>query len=216
MGTIAGAALYSALGTHRRPRRAKGERPREAMNEDLSPQEMIRANAEMMLAVARKEFDPHIGFDAAGVHWLDGYIQGLVEKGDVEATEELCDNLGSYLGTCIIETYGGAWQDTEHGWAVVLDGDLAVFPFNKTLKHLTEGAGDSVLGLFNSISPLIAHANGTAAPAAVAVVEAAEPAAAAPVTETTEPAAAAAVDTAKPSEVPSKSLMGKLGRFFRR
>lgn len=184
------------------------------MNEDLSPQQMIRANAEMVLAVARKEFDPHIGFDAAGVRWLDGYIQGLVEKGEVEATEELCDNLGSYLGTCIIEMYGGTWQDTEHGWAVVLDGDLAVFPFNKTLKHLTEGAGDSVLGLFNSIPPFIAHANGTAAPAAV--IEAAEPAAAAPVNATSEPAAAAAVDTAKPSEVPSKSLMGKLGRFFRR
>lgn len=128
------------------------------MSENLSPQEMIRANAEMVLAVARKEYDPHIGFDAAGVRWLDGYIQALVDQGGFEASEELCDNLGSFLGTCIIETYGGTWQDTEHGWAVVMAEDLAVFPFNKTLKHLTEGAGDSVLSLFNGIPALLGHA----------------------------------------------------------
>ena len=166
------------------------------MSDNLSPQEMIRANAEMVLDVARKEYDPHIGFDVAGVRWLDGYIQGLVDQGNVEATEELCDNLGSYLGTCIIETYGGTWQDTEHGWAVVMADDLAVFPFNKTLKHLTEGADDSVLGLFNTIPALISHASGTG-DAAAGIVETVE----------------------KPTEPPaesSKSLAGRIGSFFRR
>jgi hypothetical protein len=167
------------------------------MSESLSPQEMIRANAEMVLAVARKEYDPHIGFDAAGVRWLEGYIQNLVDQGNVEATEELCDNLGSYLGTCIVETYGGTWQDTEHGWAVVMADDLAVFPFNKTLKHLTEGADDSVLGLFKSIPALIAHASGAGNAAAAGIIE--------PVAETTEP----------PAES-SRSLMGKIGGLFRR
>jgi len=127
------------------------------MSEDLSPQEMIRANADLVLSVARKDYDPHVGFDVAGVRWLDSYIRDLVEQGNVDVSETLCDNLGSYLGTCIIETFGGIWQDTEHGWAVVMDGDLAVFPFNKVLKHLTEGAGESVLSFFNSIPALIAH-----------------------------------------------------------
>lgn len=167
------------------------------MSESLSPEEMIRANAEMVLAVARKEYDPHIGFDAAGVRWLNGYIQGLVDQGGVEATEELCDNLGSFLGTCIIETYGGTWQDTEHGWAVVMAGDLAVFPFNKTLKHLTEGADDSVLGLFNSIPALISHASGTGDAAAAGLIEA-----------VAEPAA--------PSVENSRSFMSKIGGLFRR
>lgn len=127
------------------------------MSENLSPEEMIRANAEMVLSVARQEYAPDIGFDATGARWLNGYIQGLVDKGDVDANEELCDNLGSFLGTCIIATYGGTWQDTEHGWAVVMDGDLAVFPFNKVLKHLTDGPGDSVLGLFNAVPALLGH-----------------------------------------------------------
>jgi hypothetical protein len=163
------------------------------MSENLSPQEMIRANAEMVLAVARKEYDPHIGFDAAGVRWLDGYIQGLVDQGSADTAETLCDNLGSYLGTCIIETYGGTWQDTEHGWAVVMADDLAVFPFNKTLKHLTEGAGESVLGLFNSIPALISHASGTGDAVAAGVIE-----------------------TADPSVEGSRSLMNRIGGLFRR
>ena len=167
------------------------------MSESLSPQEMIRANAEMVLEVARKEYDPHIGFDAAGVRWLDGYIQGLVDRGSVEATEELCDNLGSYLGTCIIETYGGTWQDTEHGWAVVMVDDLAVFPFNKTLKHLTEGADDSVLSLFNSIPALMSHASGTDDAAAAGIIEAVE-------------------EPAEPPVESSRSFMSRIGGLFRR
>ena len=131
------------------------------MTEDLSPLEMIRANAEMVLAVARNDVGRDIGYDEAGVRWLNGYIQALVDQGGVEASEELCDRLGSFLGTCIVETYGGAWQDTEYGWAVVMAGDLAVFPFNKTLKHLTEGEGDSVLGLFTSIPAMIDYAGST-------------------------------------------------------
>jgi len=163
------------------------------MSENLSPEQMIRANAEMVLAVARDEFKQEVGFDGAGVRWLDGYIQGLVDQGNVDASETLCDNLGSFLGTCIIEAYGGTWQDTEHGWAVVMDADLAVFPFNKVLKHLTEGQGDSVLGLFNSIPALIAHASGTDDAAAAGIIE---------------PAAAPEAD--------ARSLMSKIGSLFRR
>lgn len=131
------------------------------MSESLSPLDMIRANAEMVLAVARDDFGQDIGFDAPGVRWLDGYIQRLHDQGDVADAEPLSDRLGAYLGECIIQAYGGAWQQTEHGWAVVMDRDLAVFPFNKTHKHLVDGAGDSVLSLFNSIPALMAHATGT-------------------------------------------------------
>lgn len=137
------------------------------MTDALTPEEMIRANAEMVLSVARNDFGQDIGFDAAGVRWLDTYIQRLHDEGGVEASEELCDRLGSFLGTCVIETYGGTWQDTEYGWAVVVKDDFAVFPFNKALKHLTEGAGDSVHGLYASIPAMIGYAAGTpdAAPA---------------------------------------------------
>lgn len=164
------------------------------MTQDLTPEEMIRANAELVLETARGEFAQDIGFDKPGVVWLNGYIQGLVEAGDVDASEQLCDNLGSFLGTCIIETYGGQWQDTEYGWAVVIKDDFAVFPFNKVLKHLTEGEGDSVLGLFTSIPAMLDHA----APAASAPPAAEPP---------TPPA---------PAEDQPRSVISKLGSLFRR
>ncbi len=127
------------------------------MNQSLSPEEMINANAYLVVAAAQEELGRDVGFDVEGVRWLDSYIQRLHDQGGVDDPEALCDRLGSFFGECIIQAFGGAWQETEHGWAVVLDRDLAVYPFNKALKHLTEGADDSVLGLFNTIPALIAH-----------------------------------------------------------
>ncbi len=161
------------------------------MTENLTPEEMIRANAELVLAFARENGGPDVGFDKRGVQWLDTYIHALLAQGDVEASEQLCDNLGSVLGTSIIETFGGTWQDTEHGWAVVLEDDLAVFPFNKVYKHLTGGAGDSVLSFFDTIP---------------ALPQLTEPNAKAP--------APASAD--EPAAAKSSSVISKLGRLFRR
>ncbi len=177
------------------------------MTESLTPEEMIRANAEMVLAVARDDFGQDIGFDRPGVQWLDGYIQALVDQGNVEASEELCDQLGSFLGTCIIETYGGSWQDTEYGWAVVIKDDFAVFPFNKTLKHLTEGEGDSVLALFTGIPAMLGYAE--QGPGAEQPEAEAEPI-------VTAPAAVEPPAPAQPAETKPGSVMNKLGSLFRR
>jgi len=128
------------------------------MSDNLSPLEMISANAYLVVAAAQDELGRDVGFDADGVRWLDTYIQRLHDQGGVDEPEALCDRLGSYLGECVVQAFGGTWQEMEHGWAVIVDGDLAVFPFNKSLKHLLDGAGDSVLSMFNSIPALIAHA----------------------------------------------------------
>lgn len=172
------------------------------MTQDLSPEEMIRANAEMVLAVARNDLGQDIGFDERGARWLDRYIQSLVDQGGVEASEDLCDRLGSFLGTCIIETHGGTWQDTEYGWAVVIKDDFAVFPFNKTLKHLTEGEGESVLGLFISIPAMLGYAASSPEPAAAAA--------------TTQEPPAAPIDPTEPADGKPRSIMSKLGSLFRR
>jgi hypothetical protein len=134
------------------------------MSENLSPLEMISANADLVVSVAQDELGRDVGFDADGVRWLDSYIQRLHDQGGVDEPEILCDRLGSYLGSCIAQSYGGTWQEMEQGWAVVVDGDLAVFPFNKSYKHLLEGSGDSVLALFNTIPAMIAHAKAEQSP----------------------------------------------------
>jgi hypothetical protein len=156
------------------------------MTDDQSPLELIRANAELVLREARENLGQDIGYDADGVRWLDGFIQ---RRHDGDATDDpngLVNTLGSFLGECIVRTYNGSWRETEHGWAVIVDGDLAVFPFNKVHKHLVDGAADSVLSLFSGVPVLIAHTEGGQAAA--------------------EEATAA----------PSQSILGKLGSLFKR
>ena len=157
------------------------------MTEDLSPLEMIRANADLVLREARENLDQDIGYDEAGVRWLDGYIQRRHDSGAVgDDPSGLTNTLGSFLGECIAQSYNGRWQETEHGWAVIVDGDLAVFPFNKVHKHLVDGAADSVLSLYTGVPALIAHTS-----------------------------AGSDKPDAAPTE-PPKSIVGKLSSFFRR
>jgi hypothetical protein len=165
----------------------RSERSRTAaMTEDQSPLELIRANADFVIAEAREQLGEDIDYDEAGVRWLDGFIQRRHDSGAADDdTAGLVNTFGSYLGECIVRSYNGRWQETEHGWAVIVDGDLAVFPFNKVHKHLTEGAADSVLSLYKGVPALIAHT-----------------------------AAEAGGNTAA-SDVP-KSIVGKLGSLFRR
>jgi hypothetical protein len=160
------------------------------MTEDLSPLEMIRANADFVIKEAREQLGQDIGYDEAGVRWLDGFIQRRHDSGGVgDDPSGLVNTFGSFLGECIVRSYDGRWQETEHGWAVIVDGDLAVFPFNKVHKHLVDGAGDSVLFLFTGVPTLIAHTTTAAADG-----------------ETAAPAG---------TEAP-KSIIGKLGGLFRR
>jgi hypothetical protein len=158
---------------------------------------MIRANAEFVVREARENLDQDIGYDEAGVRWLDGFIQGRHDSGGVgDDPSGLVNTLGAFLGECIAKAYGGRWQETEHGWAVVVDGDLAVFPFNKVHKHLVDGAADSVLSLYRSVPTLIAHTKAEATAGGEPPVP--------------DPA------PAPPSGEPPKSIVGKLGSLFRR
>ena len=137
------------------------------MTEDPSPLEMIRANADFVVREARENLGQDIGYDEAGVRWLDGYIQRRHDSGAVgDDTSGLVNTFGSFLGECIAQSYNGHWQETEHGWAVIVDGDLAVFPFNKVHKHLVEGAADSVLSLYTGVPALIAHTSASTPDAA--------------------------------------------------
>lgn len=156
------------------------------MADDQSPLELIRANAEFVLKEARDNLGQDIGYDAEGVRWLDGFIQRRHDGGAIDDPNGLVNTLGSFLGECIARTYNGWWQETEHGWAVIVDGDLAVFPFNKVHKQLFDGATESVLSLFNGVPALIAH------------------------TKAGHP------DTRETTPAPSKSILGKLGSLFKR
>ena len=52
-------------------------------------------------------------FDQAGVRWLDEYINGNCDSWSGEQVDGLASTLGSFLGECIIQSFGGCWADID-------------------------------------------------------------------------------------------------------
>jgi hypothetical protein len=106
--------------------------------------------------VAQETLEITVGYDEAGVRWLDGYIDRQRENGDPQVKERLLNTLGSYLGECVRQTFGGDWvQDPNYGWAVKVNEKLSVFPFAKVRKQLNSADGESVLAFFRAIPALM-------------------------------------------------------------
>ena len=115
--------------------------------------DQIRANAELVISLAKRDLGRIICYDQSGVEWLDGYIQKL-HNGKTPASEKLISVLGSYLGECIIRKFGGHWAEIDGNWCVQFDDQNAAFPFSKVAKQLDHGAEDSVLSYFTA-TPLV-------------------------------------------------------------
>ncbi len=124
------------------------------------PIDQIHNHADLAVSMAREDMGMPIGFDRAGVEWLDGFIQRRhEERRDKDFYKRLTQTLGSYFGECIIREYGGSWKLVQGSWCVMFDNSNGVFPFAKVEKHLRYGADDSVLGLYNSIAVLFRLGN---------------------------------------------------------
>ncbi len=120
--------------------------------------ENIRKNAELVIKVIGENNNVELGFDSESVEWLDGFIERQRTRADDETIKSLTSVLGSFLGECIRENYGGEWRQTENGLAVEFDGGNAVFPFNKTEKQFCNGSDDSVFSFYQTI-PLVFNLN---------------------------------------------------------
>lgn len=128
-------------------------------------QERILYNAELVRDVARESLEVEVGYDEAGVQWLDKYIDGQRDAAGDETKDALPSTLGAFLGECIRHTYGGEWvSDAEAGWGVRVNDQLTAFPFAKVKKQLADGDGESVLGFFRTIRAILGGDAGNAAP----------------------------------------------------
>jgi hypothetical protein len=132
----------------------------------------LATNTESALKLARKFSGREVGFDRAGVQWLDDLLEQLraETRPDAEegvpgpfgayldttpevtrmAVERLVHVFASYLGECVIRSIGGDWA-IWNGDICVRDADGALFPINKVRKQLRNGRqeGDSVLGMYD-------------------------------------------------------------------
>jgi hypothetical protein len=122
----------------------------------VTPEEKIRENAQLVIARFSQlpELKSHFGYNHESVKWLDGFIERERSRRDINTvgTEKLIQVLGSYLGECVIHTYGGMWREQEGQWGVFFDDSNSVFPFNKVLKQFRNGREDSILSFFEIIA----------------------------------------------------------------
>lgn len=96
------------------------------------------------------------GYDLQSVAWLDGYIERQRARAEITAkvVDGLVNTLGSYLGECIIHSYGGYWENEEGHWRVSFDDQNAAYPFAKVAKQFQNGSEDSIRSFFETI-PLV-------------------------------------------------------------
>jgi hypothetical protein len=117
----------------------------------MTNDEAIAANAE----IVKKTFAAEdLAFDQRSVQWIDGYIQRNRESWDAATAKSLGGTLGSFLGECIRANFGGEWEMTEYGMAIVFDDQNNVFPFNKINKHIANGEEDSIASFYDTIAAL--------------------------------------------------------------
>lgn len=124
------------------------------VSNELSMVEKIRANAGLVVSIAWDNLDVDLDFDEEGVEWLDGYIERQRSGLPPEKRSRLVGTLGSYLGECIIHSFGGEWVEVDGRWGIRFDERHAAFPFAKVEKHLQSGPEDSVLSFFRAIPVL--------------------------------------------------------------
>jgi hypothetical protein len=127
------------------------------MNEIYS----FRNNAEL----AVKRFGPlsklgeAFGYSRESIEWVEGFIERQRRRADISAeeTEILLQLIGSYLGECLIYTYGGFWRIQNGEWGVFFNDSNAAFPFSKVRKQFENGidGGDSILSFFEMTRVMI-------------------------------------------------------------
>jgi len=95
----------------------------------------------------------NLKYDKNSVKFIEGFIERNKANFDNEENKGLINSLGSFLGQCIIENYGGQWQlDNETGTiAIVFDDKNKAFPFAKVSKQFDNGLEDSVYSFYTII-----------------------------------------------------------------
>ena len=122
----------------------------------MDMRDKIRENAELVVEQMQRLCDFDFAYDERSVEWLAGYIERQRVRKDIDedTITGLVNVFGSYLGECIIQCYGGAWEPEENTWTVRFDERNAVFPFAKVSKQFANGREDSITAFFTLI-PLI-------------------------------------------------------------
>lgn len=127
----------------------------------MNGHEAILANARLVIDQLGplSGLGPRFGYNRESVQWIEAFIERQRVRPEVKAEGQarMVQVLGSFLGECIIHTFGGEWREEEGNWGVFFDSSNAVFPFSKVGKQFDNGveSGDSILSFFDAIAVVI-------------------------------------------------------------
>ncbi len=121
------------------------------MSDELSVPDQLRANADLVVRTIREKLDTELTFDESGVQWVDGYINRQRENFTAGDRSGLINALASFIGECIIQTFGGSWVENDGSWGVQVSGRIWACPFAKVEKQFENGPEDSVASFFTCI-----------------------------------------------------------------
>jgi hypothetical protein len=118
--------------------------------------EAIKENAELVRSFASNQDGVEYKCNEDAVRWLDGFINDQFRTADQAAKNNLVQNLGCFLGECILNTWDGEWRySSDYGLGIYFTEKDAVFPFSKVDKQLKNGPDDSVYAMFTSLPALL-------------------------------------------------------------
>ena len=130
----------------------------------MTPLEAIRANAQLVLDTLRplSGLGDDFGYNLESVRYVEEYIERMRIRAGVtpKMIEQWVNTIGSFLGECIIHTYGGEWREHEGRWGIFFSESNdrnAAFPFSKVRKQIDNGleGGDSIVSFFQVIGPFL-------------------------------------------------------------
>ena len=127
----------------------------------MSAPHQIKQNAQWVIENFGPESGlPHFGYHADSVGYLDTFIdrQGASFRSSEQSTNKIVSLLGAFLGEAIIATYGGAWQQTADGLALVVERGTQhhiLQPFHKVHKRLMNGPEESLRHYFCTLLPQV-------------------------------------------------------------
>ena len=122
------------------------------MQDNLSLEEKLRINADLIVEHLSPAAGFQLGFDERSVEWLDGFVerQRTRDDFDLASSDGLAQKLGSFLGECMCTQFGSQWKQLDEGLAVVFSQGNAAFPITKVRKQFANGVEDSILSFYRS------------------------------------------------------------------
>lgn len=111
------------------------------------------------------------GYDAPSVEYVEGFIERQISTitESEESIQKFVSFIGSFLGECIVATYGGEWSAGREGPGITIKhGEHVHFlkPFEKVHKRIVNGPEDNIYVYFADFIPHVLQNAGRVAPPA--------------------------------------------------